>query len=146
MFGSEVLPAFCHVLSPIFAKQGDSGSPDRDGLARSVNVPHRESNLGVLGEIRVLNWQPQPLVPAAKKSTILGFGFFPPIQSVIKNSLPTGAEGFVGGANGQSQGFAFGKHLACYVEVGAVLLVEAREPEHGVLQKGFVALLLPLSF
>lgn len=52
--------------SPIFAKQGDSGSPDRNGSAGPVDVPHCESHLGTLGKVRVLDWQPQPLVPAAQ--------------------------------------------------------------------------------
>lgn len=140
----------CCILSPIFAKQGDSGSPDGDSPARSINVPHRKSNLGILGKVRILDRQPQPLVPATKKSTILGFFLSNPISTGNKqtdsNSLPTCAECFVRGANRQSQGFSFGKHLTCYIEVGAVLLVEAGEPEHGVLKKGFVALLLPFSF
>lgn len=54
--------------SPIFAKQGNSGSPDGDGSARPIDVPHCESNLGTLGEVWVLDWQPQPLVPAAQDS------------------------------------------------------------------------------
>lgn len=56
--------------SPVFAKQRDGCPPDWDGPARSINVPHRESNLGVLRKVRVLHRQPQPLVPAAKKSRV----------------------------------------------------------------------------
>lgn len=52
--------------SPIFAKQGDSGSPNRDGFARSIDVPHCEGHLGTLGKVWVLDWQPQPLIPAAQ--------------------------------------------------------------------------------
>lgn len=58
-------------------------------------------------------------------------------------SLPTCAEGFVGGAYRQGERFPFSKHLTGDVEVRAVLLVEAREPQHGVFQQRFVALLLP---
>lgn len=54
--------------SPIFAKQGDSGSPNRDGSAGPIDVPHCESDLGTLGKVWVLDWQPQPLIPAAQDS------------------------------------------------------------------------------
>lgn len=54
--------------SPIFAKQGDSGSPDWDGSAGPIDVPHCESNLGTLRKVWVLDRQPQPLVPAAQDS------------------------------------------------------------------------------
>lgn len=53
---------------PIFAKQGDSGSPNGDGSARPIDVPHCESNLGTLGKVWILDWQPQPLIPAAQHS------------------------------------------------------------------------------
>lgn len=55
---------------PVFAKQCYGGPPDWDGPARSINVPHRESDLGILRKVRVLHRQPQPLVPAAKKSSV----------------------------------------------------------------------------
>lgn len=62
------------VSSPVFPKQGDGGPPDGDGPARPVDVPHRERHLGILGEVRVLHRQPQPLVPAAEgKERFLGF-------------------------------------------------------------------------
>lgn len=51
---------------PIFAKKGDSGSPNRDGSAGSIVVPHCKSNLSVLWKVWVLHRQPQPLIPAAQ--------------------------------------------------------------------------------
>ena len=62
------------------------------------------------------------------------------------DSLPASAERFVRGANGQGERFSFSEHLTGDVEVRAVLLVEAREPQHRGFQQGFVALLLSLSF
>lgn len=55
---------------PIFAKQSHSGSTDWNGSAGPINVPHCESNLGTLGKVGVLDWQPQPLVPAAPENRI----------------------------------------------------------------------------
>ena len=61
-------------------------------------------------------------------------------------SLPACAEGLVGGAYGQSERLALGKHLTGKVEVRAVLLVEAREAQHWVVKQRLVALLLSLTF
>lgn len=60
--------------------------------------------------------------------------------------LPPCAEGFVRGADGQSERFPLCKHLAGDVEVRAVLLVQTGKPQHRVLQQRLVALLLSLSF
>ena len=62
------------------------------------------------------------------------------------DSLPPGAEGLVGGAHGQGQGLPLGEHLTGDVQVRAVLLVQAREPQHGVLEQSLVALLLSFAF
>ena len=63
-----------------------------------------------------------------------------------RDSLPAGAEGLVGGAHGQGQGLPLGEHLTGDVEVRAVLLVQAREAQHGVLEQSLVALLLSFAF
>lgn len=57
-------------------------------------------------------------------------------------SLPTCAKRFVRGADGQGERFPLSEHLTGDVEVRAVLLVEAGEPQHGVFQQSFVAVLL----
>lgn len=62
-----------------------------------------------------------------------------------RHSLPTRAERFVRGADGQGERFSFSKHLTGDVEVGAALLVEAREAQHRVFEESFVTLLLALS-
>lgn len=144
-------------ILPIFAKKGNSSSSDRDSSARSVDVPHCESYLSTLGEVWVLDRKPQPLVPAGTDSRrteykeIKTFSVNSNPRSVQEfieaflHSLPSCAESFVWSANRQSERFPFSKHLTGNVEVWAVLLVEAREPQHWILQQSFVALLLPLS-
>lgn len=53
--------------SPIFPKQGDCGTPYRSGASWPINIPHSQSHLSILWQVRILHWQPQPLVPATNK-------------------------------------------------------------------------------
>lgn len=52
--------------SPVFAKEGDSGSSHRDSFTGSIDVPHCEGHLSTLGKVWVFHRQPQPLIPAAQ--------------------------------------------------------------------------------
>ena len=56
---------------PMFSKQRDSRSTNRDGFSWSVYIPDSETNLSITREIRVLDWQLKPLIPTAKRKIFM---------------------------------------------------------------------------